>query len=50
LYRLAVKSTRPQAALSYRNLDPGFELSPTDPLHLILLMKDLRRALRDAAT
>lgn len=27
-----------------------FEASPTDPLHLILLMKDLRRAIHEAAT
>lgn len=40
----------PEAAVFYQTLDPGFELSPTDPLHLILVMKDLRRALRDAAT
>ena len=29
----------------YRHLVPEFEDSPTDPLHLILLMKDIRRTL-----
>ena len=37
------------AAAFYQAIDPGFEPSPTDPLHLILLTKDLRRAIRDAA-
>jgi GNAT superfamily N-acetyltransferase len=29
----------------YRHLVPELEDSPTDPLHLVLLMKDIRRAL-----
>jgi GNAT superfamily N-acetyltransferase len=29
----------------YRHLIPEFETSPTDELHLLLLMKDIRRAL-----
>lgn len=29
----------------YRHLVPEFQASPTDPLHLVLLMKDIRRAL-----
>ena len=29
----------------YRHLVPEFELSPTDDLHLVLLMKDVRRTL-----
>lgn len=33
----------------YRRIDPGFEPSPTDPLHVLLLMKDLRLAIADAA-
>ena len=37
------------AAAFYKRIDPGFEASPTDPLHLILLMKDLRAAIRSAA-
>jgi hypothetical protein len=28
---------------------PGFLPSPTDPLHLVLLLKDLRAAIREAA-
>ena len=38
-----------EAAAFYRGIDPGFEASPTDPLHVSLLIKDLRRAIRDAA-
>lgn len=30
----------------YRHLIPEFEQSPTDDLHLILLLKDIKRALR----
>ena len=30
----------------YRHLVPEFEQSPTDGLHLVLLMKDIRRTLR----
>jgi hypothetical protein len=30
----------------YRHLVPEFETSPTDDLHLVLLMKDIRRTLR----
>jgi GNAT superfamily N-acetyltransferase len=30
----------------YRHLVPEFEQSPTDDLHLVLLMKDIRRTLR----
>ena len=29
----------------YRHLVPEFEASPTDELHLFLLMKDIRRTL-----
>lgn len=38
------------AAAFYERINPAFERSPTDPMHLILLLKDLRRALLDAAT
>ena len=38
-----------RAAGFYRRLGAGFEQSPTDSLHLLLLMKDLRQAIRDAA-
>lgn len=33
----------------YTRLDPAFEASPTDPLQLVLLLKDLRAAIRKAA-
>jgi hypothetical protein len=29
----------------YEHLIPEFERSPTDPLHLLLLLKDIRRTL-----
>jgi hypothetical protein len=29
----------------YRHLVPEFEQSPTDPLHLVLLIEDIRRTL-----
>jgi GNAT superfamily N-acetyltransferase len=45
---LLVHAESERAAGFYRHLGIGFEPSPTDPLHLILLMKDLRRAIRDA--
>lgn len=32
----------------YRRIDPGFMPSPTDPLHVFLLMKDLRLAIAEA--
>jgi GNAT superfamily N-acetyltransferase len=47
---LIIHAETPEAAAFYRRIDPRFDESPTDPLHLILLMKDLRRAIRDAAT
>jgi GNAT superfamily N-acetyltransferase len=46
---LLIHAETPEAAAFYRRIDPGFEPSPTDPLHLILLLKDLRGAVRDAA-
>jgi len=33
----------------YVRLDPAFEPSPADPLQLVLLLKDLRAGIRDAA-
>jgi len=47
---LLIHAETPEAAAFYRRIDPGFEASPTDPLHLILLMKDLRGAIEEAAT
>ena len=35
-----------QARHFYLHLIPEFEPSPTDALHLVLLMKDIRRTLR----
>ena len=46
---LLIHAETPEAAAFYRRIDPGFQPSPTDPLHIILLLKDLRGALRDAA-
>lgn len=46
---LLVHAESEQAAGFYRRLGVGFEPSPTDPLHLLLLMKDLRQAIGDAA-
>ncbi|MBP8181617.1 MAG: hypothetical protein KAZ88_11560 [Acidimicrobiia bacterium] len=34
---------------SYLHLIPGLEASPTDPLHLRLLMKDIRLSLSNDA-
>ena len=33
-----------------RHLVPEFEPSPTDDLHLVLLLKDIRRTLRETAS
>ena len=41
-----VHATDEEAKAFYRRYD--FEESPTDPLHLMLLMKDLKRLLRAA--
>lgn len=45
---LLIHAETPEAVAFYRRIDPGFETSPTDPLQLILLMKDLRAAIRAA--
>lgn len=42
---LLIHAETPQAAAFYQRIDEDFEASPTDPLHLLLLMKDLRTAL-----
>ncbi len=44
---LLIHAETAEAAAFYWRIDPGFAASPTDPLHLILLMKDLRLAIRD---
>jgi GNAT superfamily N-acetyltransferase len=46
---LLIHAETPEAATFYQRIDNAFEPSPTDPLHLILLMKDLRAAIREAA-
>jgi hypothetical protein len=43
---LLVRAESAEAADFYRHLVPEFEPSPTDDLHLVLLMKDIRRSLR----
>jgi hypothetical protein len=46
---LLIHCESPRASDFYRLIDPGFEQSPTDPLHLLLLMADLRAAVELAA-
>ncbi len=46
---LLIHAESEAAAAFYRHLTPAFEPSPTDPLHLVLLIKDLRREIRRAA-
>ncbi len=43
---LLVHSESNDARAFYTHLVPGFMISPTDRMHLALLMKDIRRALR----
>ena len=43
---LLVHADTPQAREFYRHLIPEFAPSPTDELHLVLLMKDILRSLR----
>ncbi|MFV0317062.1 MAG: N-acetyltransferase [Microthrixaceae bacterium] len=42
---LLVHAETAEAKSFYEHLVPEFEASPTDPLHLFLLMKDIRRTL-----
>lgn len=44
---LLVHSESPEARDFYRHLIPEFESSPTDDLHLILLMKSIRKTLAE---
>lgn len=46
---LVVHAESPEAAGFYQRLGIGFDPSVTDPRNLILLMKDLRQAIRDGA-
>jgi GNAT superfamily N-acetyltransferase len=43
---LLVHAETPQARDFYLHLIPEFEASPTDDLHLVLLMKDIHKTLR----
>ena len=43
---LLVHAESEEARGFYEHLIPEFERSPTDPLHLLLLLKDIRRTLR----
>ncbi len=43
---LLVHAESADASAFYRHLVPELENSPTDELHLVLLMKDIRRTLR----
>lgn len=45
---LLVHAETLEARAFYQHLIPEFEPSPTDELHLVLLMKDIHRTLRDA--
>jgi len=45
---LLVHAETTQARDFYQHLVPEFEASPTDELHLVLLMKDIHRTLRRA--
>lgn len=45
---LLIHAETAEAAAFYHRLSLAFEESPTNPLHLILLMKDLRAAIRQA--
>jgi GNAT superfamily N-acetyltransferase len=46
---LVIHAETSDAATFYRRISSAFEASPTDPLHLVLLMKDLRQTISDAA-
>ena len=46
---LLIHAETAKAAEFYIRIDPAFEPSPSDPLHVLLLLEDLRRAIRDAA-
>jgi GNAT superfamily N-acetyltransferase len=43
---LLVHAESAEAASFYRHLVPEFETSPTDELHLVLLLKDIKRTLQ----
>jgi len=43
---LLIHAESPHAAAFYLRFDPAFERSPTDPLHLALLLKNIRAGIR----
>ncbi len=43
---LLIHAESPDAAAFYLRFDPAFERSPSDPLHLVLLMKNIRAGIR----
>jgi hypothetical protein len=45
---LLVHAESEQARGFYEHLIPEFQPSPTDPLHLVLLLKNIRRTLAQA--
>lgn len=45
---LLIHAETEEARDFYLHLIPGFEQSPTDPLHLVLLMKDIHHTLRQS--
>ncbi len=47
---LVIHAETAEAVQFYRRIDPGFDVSPTDPLHVLLLLKDLRLAIQDGAS
>ena len=47
---LLIHAETPEAATFYGRISTKFLKSPTDALHLLLLMKDLRAAIREAAS
>jgi len=46
---LLVHAESPATAEFYRHFDPAFESLPGDPLHLVLLIKDIRAGIRRAS-
>jgi len=46
---LVVHAESDRARCFYRHLIPEFEQSPTDDLHLVLLLKDIKRTLQPSA-
>jgi GNAT superfamily N-acetyltransferase len=45
---IVIHAETPGAAAFYRRITSAFQESPTDPLHLVMLLKDLRKTIGDA--